>query len=283
MSEICAAPIVVTSLGKLDSGSAAEDPPVKNTFIHYDVPKCTNACEPHQVRRFRTDPTSEPRRFNGSPCCLDTASDSSHGQTSSTTSGSSTPRADDTTGSEGEFDEDPRTDCLVTTPMAFPCWMSKASLLPQSVPLALQTTTRNAFSGAVAQQPNSHTIPNSSTPYTLHDDGSARFGFKHRKASDKVWGISFAVNASQQSLVVNEVQAGGAMAAWNNQVKDGPQAHKQLLHGDNILSVNGKVGTQEMLEQLHGQNVTVEVLRPVCGDSNSSGLSLATQACVGRR
>jgi hypothetical protein len=271
--------VIVTTLGDHDT-----EPPVKNTFIHFKIPKESSQLTTGCVQRFRTDPSSEPRSRLSS-LCVDEEADITHSQVLDSTSGSSTPTAmEDDSSSAGtslsldddELDQEaPFSDWIpVSTPVSYRRWMprpnepsgalTESSTLKPTLPCPVQTSTVPQSSLNTQPMPirsGSHR----SSFYTELNDGSAFFGFTLRRAQGVAWGLETIRDESIQALVVKMVMPGGAIKSWNRQIMDAPNGdhRRELLVGDRIVAVNGKHGCENMLVEIENSVLLkVEVLRP---------------------
>lgn len=65
-----------------------------------------------------------------------------------------------------------------------------------------------------------------------------------------------------QGWLVLAVQSGGAIDAWNNQAKNGPNAAKELRIGDLIVAINGKEDCRSMMEDMRrNETLKFEMIR----------------------
>jgi hypothetical protein len=100
------------------------------------------------------------------------------------------------------------------------------------------------------------------------------FSFTLRRADNVEWGLDvekFFIDGDEdrQVLLVNAVQPGGAIEAWNRQVQSqgpqgqgGPKADKAVLVGDLIVGVNRKHSFKAMVDESENSMLLrLEVLR----------------------
>merc|ERR1740130_395800 len=87
-------------------------------------------------------------------------------------------------------------------------------------------------------------------------DGSYVFDFMVRIAGGAVrLGLGVAHNDGDTHLTVQDVMAGGAIAAWDKQCANSPAAVKVVLPGDKILKVNETTGPDIMLYEVRNKNL----------------------------
>jgi hypothetical protein len=258
--------------------------PVKNTFIHY-----SGECDRGSVKRFTTDPSSEPRYLASMTRpslresfgkvlpyrCNEGEENAWEWQHELTSSASDASVQDDacsvantdqsslcnydleasntnsTWSPTSTPEQSPR--CSWAQPVGPVVWVPVAPLLPPHSSLACN----DAELQSLAQS-------------RVLEDDRLLFSFMMRRVTRIAWGLEVKRDVINEAWLVSDVTPDGAIEAWNKQIKDGPNAEKTLRIGDFIVSVNDKQDWHGMMREMNGSNtIKLKMLRIKYDDAES--------------
>lgn len=94
-----------------------------------------------------------------------------------------------------------------------------------------------SLSASLGTSPGGGTIPPPTSPPPSNGSSATTFSFALRKADGASLGLNISHNDSESFLLVEGVQEGGAVEAWNKQCAAGA-AEKAVLRGDHVVGVN---------------------------------------------
>jgi hypothetical protein len=87
------------------------------------------------------------------------------------------------------------------------------------------------------------------SPFIICESGGTVFGFTLRKAEGFSLGLNVESLYEERALRVENVSAGGAIHAWNQQCSGGESAGKAIMPGDRIVKVNNARTPDDMLKE----------------------------------
>jgi len=257
--------------------------PVKNTFIHYP-----GECDRVGVKRFTTDPSSESRSLASlTRRSLAESLDLHSTQFRNEGIGDHCERKSDLESSVSDASQEDEWSAA-DTELSLPCdcdteatktvstWSPTST--PESSPRC-SCVSYTAWVPPVVWNPkppvsilhfpsDAETV--SPAPFQILEDYNFLFGFMMRRVTGIAWGVEVKRDVINEAWLVSDVTSDGAIEAWNNQVKDGPNADKAMRIGDLIVSVNGQQDWRGMMREMKGNEIlNLKMLRIKGVDANA--------------
>eukprot|EP00929_Paragymnodinium_shiwhaense_P010214 TRINITY_DN114756_c0_g1_i1.p1 TRINITY_DN114756_c0_g1~~TRINITY_DN114756_c0_g1_i1.p1 ORF type:complete len:320 (-),score=74.74 TRINITY_DN114756_c0_g1_i1:186-1145(-) len=217
--------------------------PVKNTFIHFAAAAAdTDAAEGGDRQATAVTPSRKKRslgRGHTDPCPPAPKSPASPPHASNKRDDAAELQLPQATGGM-KICLDVLEDDLASTstPDVTPRWSSSSS--NSSLPLTPATLLEAGASAWSLGSPD----------LTLQGAAEDLFEFTIRKADEGGLGLEIALSEDERELLVVDVQADGAVAAWNRQCVWAANSLKMVVPGDRLLRVNGREGGEAMVREL---------------------------------
>lgn len=251
-----------SSDGSVTSGNhASTRPPVRNTFIHFDVPR---ACGGRRVlQRNKTDPATGPayicEEFIDCTGGTDSSSPSSCDEfseqlTTDCDKENSAPEQTRTTRCGAEAVERLQETALPLQPIApQPGWTTLGLQMPQWTPESpreLRPKRRVPASSPSETCRASAPIDMPVLGLKFVQGGlGVLFNFTLRLAPGFGFGLDLMRAPDGRTLIVQGVLAQGAIEAWNRQALSGSTSGKAVVPGDRLVRVNDSVDCDGMLNE----------------------------------